>query len=353
MNQDGNTAMPQKPDFSSPNSPDAGQQQIAAAAASMTESDPKQAITSAPSNNGASAHGMFGNRRFKAKKDATPTSFAGAPDFFSQAAGGNSQDFVTIGNAPAKRSSNKKLFIIGGVLLVALVIVLAISFIPGAVQRSQASDRQKKLHEAWHKMGCKIIRGEDDCEISTDEGAFIGWHIPSENSDLISARDAAEEFITFSENNKIEGIDYYADAANEIISLLKALTEIDSFSESEYENIADAVLSREYNEENLNTIVYSGYSKDLRVSSTQELITDYAMERYRVLDYYFNNGCNTEELLFDDDCGVDLVVPDDIRLKETDANHIRNQIAERRADFNNEIITYIYNLNRGKSDDNE
>lgn len=125
MDQDGNTAMPQKPDFSSPNSTDAGQQQIAAAAASMTESDPKQAITSSSSDD-SQARGMFGNRRFKAKKDAAPTSFAGAPDFFNQAAGEN-QDFVTIGDAPA--SSNKKRFIIIGVIIVAIVGVVAAIFL--------------------------------------------------------------------------------------------------------------------------------------------------------------------------------------------------------------------------------
>ncbi|MBR3323045.1 hypothetical protein IKG13_03245 [Candidatus Saccharibacteria bacterium] len=354
MDQDGNTAMPQKPDFSSPNSTDADKQQIAAAAASMTESDPKQAITSAPSNNGAPAHDMFGNRRFKAKKDATPTSFVGAPDFFNQAAGGNSQDFVTVSDAPANRSSNKKLFIIGGVLLAALAVVLIISFLPGAIQKNQASSEQKKLYEAWHKMGCRVIHGEDDCEITTSEKSFTGWHIPSDNSDLATAIDAVDNFISFAKkNSNHKDKDFYIDSSQDIKIALKALDYIDSYLEMENGLVINAVVSRDYNDGDMSTIVYSEYSQDAIIASVQRQITDRAISLYKLMDYHYNNGCNTEELLESDDCVNKTPLTDGLKATLSELSKTESVVESRRSTLNNQITNTIYDLDKELKGENE
>ena len=216
MDQDGNTAMPQKPDFSSSNSTDVNQQQIAAAAASMTESDPKQAITSAPSNNGAPAHGMFGNRRFRAKKDATPTSFAGAPDFFNQAASEN-QDFVAIGDAPAP--SNKKRFAIIGIILVAVIGAVAAVFLlnptkfGGGGNADFSKEEKQKIVELYYDyrdMMYAYHMGNDKPEKelagSIDGRGFtlVSSHVLSDYDEKASiVRADLEEARKISSNNQI------------------------------------------------------------------------------------------------------------------------------------------------------
>lgn len=349
MDQDGNTVMPQKPDFSSPNSPE--NPQIAAAAAAMPESEPKQAIMSAPSAP-SQARGMFSNRRFKADNSAAPTSFAGAPDFFNQAASNNSSDFITIGgDAPAPKSPNKKLFIIGGCLLAGLAIVLVISFVPGLLKKGKEAGEMKELQAAWHKMSCRIVYGEDSCEITTNENGYAGLTIPGKNVDYESCEEAIKEFVKTAEELKdAPEKDDYISMADNIRSNIEAMEVIDDFLDNGHATIAEAVESRKYNEESSDTIIYSSYSEQDEVKAAQMMINNYAKEKYETFNFYYSNGCNTSELLLDDDCGSELTLTGYVATHSNNANILIGQIRDKKVNLSREIAVTIHELNKERAD---
>ena len=159
MNEGENSVVPNSPNFSSPNISTGNNEEltaavsaqetekaitsedisamagttagaVAVAAASMTESDAPEAvssgaaITSNSSDDVASSRSRFGlsGRRFHAnetKKSSAPV-FAGAPDFFNQAA----SDIVI--NSPEEKKSKAPLFIGIGVVAAVIAVVVGI-----------------------------------------------------------------------------------------------------------------------------------------------------------------------------------------------------------------------------------
>lgn len=106
---------------------------VAAAAAAMPENDTRQAIRSVPTTSQSSAaHPRFGlsNRRFNPSvAQSQPTAFAGAPDYFNQAASD-----IVLNDAQQNNNKKKILFIIAGVAVVLVVVVCLVIF--GGVQSS-------------------------------------------------------------------------------------------------------------------------------------------------------------------------------------------------------------------------
>lgn len=165
MNEGENSGIPNSPNFSSPNissnnGVDAGTQAIptqqaitssdisamagtgagsvAAAAAAMPENDVPTAISSGPSLSASNSNSErnrfnFGSRRFRDTKSSQPSTpmFAGAPDYFNQAAG----DIELSGYETEKK--NKKPFIIGGAILAAIIVVVCVAiFVPKSINSS-------------------------------------------------------------------------------------------------------------------------------------------------------------------------------------------------------------------------
>ena len=160
MNEGENSGMSNNPNFSSPNissgneptpiEPAVATQQVitstdiasmantdagivAAAAAAMPENDTRQAIRSVPTTSQSSAaHPRFGlsNRRFNpSAAQSQPTAFAGAPDYFNQAA-----NDIVLNDAQQNNNKKKILFIIAGVAVALVVVVCLVIF--GGVQSS-------------------------------------------------------------------------------------------------------------------------------------------------------------------------------------------------------------------------
>ena len=160
MNEGENSGMSNNPNFSSPNissgneptpiEPAVATQQVitstdiasmantdagivAAAAAAMPENDTRQAIGSIPTaSQSSAAHPRFGlsNRRFNpSAAQSQPTAFAGAPDYFNQAA-----NDIVLNDAQQNNNKKKILFIIAGVAVALVVVVCLVIF--GGVQSS-------------------------------------------------------------------------------------------------------------------------------------------------------------------------------------------------------------------------
>lgn len=160
MNEGENSSMSNNPNFSSPNisssneptpiepadttqqaitstdiasmaNTDAGA--VAAAAAAMPENDTRQAISSIPATSQPSAaRPRFGlsNRRFNpSAAQSQPTVFAGAPDYFNQAA-----NDIVLNDTQQNNNKKKILFIIAGVAVALVVVVCLVIF--GGVQTS-------------------------------------------------------------------------------------------------------------------------------------------------------------------------------------------------------------------------
>ena len=179
MNEDGNSTMPQNPVFSSPNNdansaptpvqgqpinPSSANGAIVAAAAAMPEEETPAPISSGaiissqePSANVTSRQHLFSNRRFKAsnsapQQPAAPV-FAGAPDYFNQAAGD-----IVIANETTQKSSSKKIFIIVAIVVAALFLLLLAVF---GMQHSQRLANYSKARKVWNRFGNYAIFGEE------------------------------------------------------------------------------------------------------------------------------------------------------------------------------------------------
>jgi uncharacterized protein YukE len=158
MNEGENSSMPQSPNFSSPNISAGGVQPsfptntepiqpaitstdvaamsgtgagaVAAAAAALPENDAPATISSSPAaapvSTAQRSRFNFGANRFHAKESqpAAPT-FAGAPDYFNQAAGD-----IYLENEYQENKGNKKklIFIIAGVAVAAIAVLCLVIF---------------------------------------------------------------------------------------------------------------------------------------------------------------------------------------------------------------------------------
>ncbi len=215
MNEGENSVVPNSPNFSSPNISTGNNEEltaavsaqetekaitsedisamagttagaVAVAAASMTESDAPEAvssgaaITSNSSDDVASSRTRFGlsGRRFHAnetKKSSAPV-FAGAPDFFNQAA----SDIVI--NSPEEKKSKTPLFIGIGVVAVVIAAVVGIVLLAPKNVKSPAEklvDLQVATEETIEsvKMYERVVEGAKagDIYLSTlyvDEGKY-------------------------------------------------------------------------------------------------------------------------------------------------------------------------------------
>ena len=111
---------------------------VAAAAAAMPENDARQAISSAPASTGASSRSRFnfGSRRYNS--NSTPTTqpspiFAGAPDYFNQAAG----DIVLEGDKKPK-GRKKAVAIVAIIAVIIAAVAAAVLLVPGAKRNEMA-----------------------------------------------------------------------------------------------------------------------------------------------------------------------------------------------------------------------
>ena len=181
MEQDGNTAMPKSPDFSSQNNPvnppagaitsaidQSSSQEIAAAAAALPEND-RPAITSSPSTSTSHIFGRhFKPQASRTQQVAPSATFAGAPDFFNEAAAKNS-DYITIGQDPAT-NSNKKRFIIIGVLVALIAVVGVVALVaPKVVNDIQVANSTKDLIPSFNKFANYLIDGSESTENISDD----------------------------------------------------------------------------------------------------------------------------------------------------------------------------------------
>jgi hypothetical protein len=120
---------------------------VVAAAAAMPENDARQAISSAPTSTGASSRSRFnfGNRRYNS--NSTPTTqpspiFAGAPDYFNQAAG----DIVLEGNKPERGNGIKKrMVVILGIVAVIGALIFTLVFIAKPSSKKDSLEITEKI----------------------------------------------------------------------------------------------------------------------------------------------------------------------------------------------------------------
>ena len=146
MNEDGNNFAPQGPIFSSPDTPPANPNPAPAPQAPVTPAPapapapeqptytnpfatteipaepaaPAAPIVSTPQEPANSTRHMFNSRRFKdTQAQAAPTQFAGAPDFFNQAAAQNapSTGDIVIGDQPQRSGGKGKMIAVVAVIL--------------------------------------------------------------------------------------------------------------------------------------------------------------------------------------------------------------------------------------------
>jgi hypothetical protein len=162
MNEDGNNFAPQGPIFSSPDTPPANPNPAPAPQAPVTPAPapaptpapeqptytnpfatteisteptaPTAPIVSTPQEPANNTRHMFNSRRFKdTQAQAAPTQFAGAPDFFNQAAAQNapSTGDIVIGDQPQRSGGKGKMIaVVAAILLLAGGAVAAALLIP-------------------------------------------------------------------------------------------------------------------------------------------------------------------------------------------------------------------------------
>lgn len=225
MNEGENSGIPQSPVFSSPNitsndnqaqfdqgieevsraitssdiaaMSNTGAGTVAAAAAAMTESDARPAVISSASQGGSSkTHANFSGRRFRAKESqpSSGTVFAGAPDYFNQAA----SDIYIDNSQP--RKTNKKKFIVLGIAAIAIVVGVAIFF---TMQPGTMFDKRSDAEKA-----AAAFKTEDVTYISRLESLYR--HIVSGETR------SSDVFVTEEYNRINEGLEAYKRVYNEL-----------------------------------------------------------------------------------------------------------------------------------------
>lgn len=348
MDQDGNTAMPQSSSFSSSNfqpddnsKPSAGatDANVAAAAAAMTDADPKQAITSSAPT--ATSSHMFGRRFKQNAASSNASTFNNAPDFFKQAASQNS-DYITIGEQPPKPASKKKVIIIVAVVILAFAAV-AVAFVPELLKTSVASGEKRQLHSAWAEMGCEIVFKQKECDIAgADETVILNRTVIPDGegkNNYSTYYTAVDTFLKKAE--KVGDSDYKKEIisnATLIRGRIEGIEKINNFLMTNDNLIIDAVISRLYEDStNLDDIIYSSFSKDYTVALVQRAITDYATDRYKELNYLYENGCNTADSLVGSACKKTIALPEDIKEAAKSANSRNVRIIKMRHDYNRQM----------------
>lgn len=191
MNEGENSSMPQNPNFSSPNisssnnpaptepvaptpqtvtsadisamaGTDAGA--VAAAAAAMPENDAQSAISSGVISSQSSiatqpSRSRFGfsNRKFNAAQQQARPAFAGAPDYFNQAAN----------NTIEPKKSKRKIYIIGAIILVisVLLVLIVVLLAPSLSETAASRDGKKVLEKINEEQFISLV----DLEKTFDE----------------------------------------------------------------------------------------------------------------------------------------------------------------------------------------
>ena len=326
MDQDGNTAMPQTPSFSSPNiqqnnnTPSVEQPtavptepantSVAAAAAAITDADPKPMITSsapsAPVSTSAGSH-MFGRHFNKKNTVSAPTTFAGAPDFFNEAAAQNS-DYITIGEQPARTSNKKRLIIIASLVgVLAIVAVVALVVAPSA-QRSLAKGAALK---DWNRVGNYILFDEEkDDDLPSSSLSFVDTKIVIGNEGVDSGR----------YQNILDKLGKYDESVTDESIRKEISSDLDDLK-TYFGDLMVLYIVREMNESNFIDYAKTSYASDdarwstimedisaenLGLDGTFDTIRDYMDAKIDLYKAYADAGCLVDNSL-DESCVGDYV----------------------------------------------
>lgn len=223
MNQDGSSAMPQNPSFSTPNS-----------------TDPTPApITSGP-DKPQKSH-IFGNRKARleskrrsdaAAQTAAPTLMSNSPDFFKQAAGIN--DTVVMLDDAEKPKMSKRPIIIGLIIILLLggTFAAAMIVIPSITESAQAASDRSDAQKALNRLGNYVISGEEKVDDLPEEKPLLANTIFGSRASIDNYNKIVELSIkTYNAANKViqdkdDKLFYRADDIKESAGILRALREI-------------------------------------------------------------------------------------------------------------------------------
>ena len=355
MEQDGNTAMSKSPDFSSQNNPvtppagaitsaidQSSSQDIAAAAAALPDID-RPAITSNPS---ASTSHMFG-RHFKPQASkpqqqvAAPAAFAGAPDFFNEAAAKNT-DYITIGQDTAPRSSNKKRFIIIGVLAVLLVVVIvvAVSSIAPSVGKSIASSAASS---EWTRISNKMLFGEEKNDALPEEKpSFADTDLNEMDSDknesyLKLIDDFEDKNSDVLSAEAVDSLDLLADDLYDL-SIIDSVVDLgeQSFLSMSSEPYADADA---YWQEIMKDYSLDGIEDETALDS----VKSYVLSNVNLYRYFIESGCVISGVV-EQECRGRAIMTEYGDMKAQELLDSRQQLIYNITQYHFEVINLIYKV---------
>lgn len=269
---------------------------------------PAAPITSAPSDQPNRAHGMLHSRRYKEQAAPKPNpSFAGAPDFFREAANQNyanpNDTVMTIGGdgAAAKQSSSKGKFAIIGILAVLLIVggVVGVMALSGGKNSNGNSGNPA------------VVKDESDSGIAEGIKKYneaynmiLTSYRAIDFSDSDTVKSALKDKFYVASTDVLEATKSTVDEQKKLIEENDARTSVDVISKkypeySEIRQSTDAIVStivsnvdmlKKFNEAFSTPLEKEdGYSADCSLSSTaEELLADSdetikaAAEKYKV-----------------------------------------------------------------------
>jgi hypothetical protein len=261
----------------------------------MPDNGATGAITSAPEGN--SSRGLFTNRRLSKKQQpAAPTTFAGAPDFFNQAAA-QSNDYITIGEEPKATDpgTKKRLIILGALVGIIALVGVGALVVPNIMNGIAHSD--SRLKENWTKLACAFAYGKGECSNLSDD-VIVRLTVKNEKGqiDYDFYKKSIQEF---KETISGEPSEKEAAALRSADSLLVSLTNIeiyDSLSLSADSFVTDNIVSGNSSDTFIdNYIIQLPSGEDYRIA--RSTIKDYMVSLSTLLESYYSRGCNTAELL--------------------------------------------------------
>ena len=315
MNEGENSNIPQGPNFSSPNissgnglaqtpvnattstpqpitnsdisamaGTDAGA--VAAAAAAMPESDARRAISSTPAASSAGSSRSrfgFGGRKFNAsaQQPVGQPAFAGAPDYFNQAAGD-----IAINNSQADNGKKKFIIIAAVAVIVILIVVLLVFMMPSAKKDEMAEMKPSEVDSYMF---------DDATRVAVLEEYYS--RILSGNADLYELN--KDDFC----NEIKSGVDSYSSLKNKIERYIKYRNDnfTDQFkdiyshmnSEKRYDKLGEkCVAAREYIKGNSSDI--EGYGENY-VSALKKVAE--TKKSYEAVEKkYRASACRNEDL---------------------------------------------------------
>lgn len=330
MNEGENSSMPNNPNFSSPNitpssapTPNGATAEptgqaitssdisamagtnagaVAAAAAAMPENDAPATVSSgvisSSTREPSAQRSRFGlnSRRFhdssSTQAQQTSSFFSNTPDYFSQAA----NNMQVADNAAGK--SKKPFIIAGAVALVAIIVVLAIIFIP----RNTVAEKAVKLQELASEYAGDVVLFEDNLELASKKGFLLSAQAISDDEYKAEKDKYTNSFSRVKEFR--QKLNSYSDVniadrgtsenLNEQVEKLKKSLDIRIPVYESYSKIIPAIAhiaATKASDEAISDLESAYGSEDLK--KVASLAKNYYSKRAQYDSTYNNSGCNS------------------------------------------------------------